>query len=326
LIQRIPVYLLTGYLGSGKTSLLKVWLEQPELAGAALVINELGEIGLDNQLLHLAAESSTLITNACVCCTGLPGLTDALEGLFWARLEKRIPHFPCVVIETTGLAEPAPVLNALMRSELLAERFEIAGVITCISAASAQAVLAQFSEARAQLAGADVLVLTKTDLVDSALIPPLFSSLLNYNSGVKVLTSANADLSATEVLTTLTQRSAINSAALSFITDAHHHGAKAFWWPIAVPVSENSLQQRIAGLHLVLGQSLIRLKGLVMTDQGLRWVQFSPFDQSATITSALSSVESNALSGLTFIVSLPLKAVQMDYVAGLCEHPLRTSN
>jgi G3E family GTPase len=326
LIQRIPVYLLTGYLGSGKTSLLKVWLEQPELAGAALVINELGEVGLDNQLLHAAAESSTLIANACVCCTGLPGLTDALEGLFWARLEKRIPRFPCVVIETTGLAEPAPVLKALMQSELLAERFEIAGVITCISAASAQAVLAQFSEARAQLAGADVLVLTKTDLVDSALIPPLFPSLLNYNSAVKVLTSANVDLSAKEVLTSLKQRFELESIARSLSAGAHHHGAKAFWWPIAEPISENSLQERIAGLHLVLGHSLIRLKGLVMTDQGLRWVQFSPFDQSATITSALANLESNELSGVTFIVSLPLKAVQMDYVAGLCEHPLRTSN
>ncbi|NBY67529.1 MAG: hypothetical protein EBQ58_01525, partial [Betaproteobacteria bacterium] len=99
--KRIPVYLLTGYLGSGKTSLLKSWLAQAEFKDAALVINELGEVGLDNQLLSGATESTALVANACVCCTGLPGLAEALEDLFWARLERRMPRFPNLVIETT---------------------------------------------------------------------------------------------------------------------------------------------------------------------------------------------------------------------------------
>ena len=103
--NRIPVYLLTGYLGSGKTSLLKAWLGQDAFKDAALVINELGEVGLDNQLLRGATESAALVASACVCCTGLPGLAEALEDLFWARLERRMPRFPNLVIETTGLAE-----------------------------------------------------------------------------------------------------------------------------------------------------------------------------------------------------------------------------
>lgn len=165
--HRIPVYLLTGYLGSGKTSLLKAWLAQPELKDAALVINELGEVGLDNQILSAASESAALVANACVCCTGLPGLAQALEDLFWARLERRIPRFPHLVIETTGLAEPGPVVQALNESDLLRERYRIAGVITCLSGATADAVLGQHAQARAQLAGADLLVITKTDLVDA---------------------------------------------------------------------------------------------------------------------------------------------------------------
>ena len=112
--KRIPVYLLTGYLGSGKTSLLKAWLGQDAFKDAALVINELGEVGLDNQLLSGATESAALVASACVCCTGLPGLAEALEDLFWARLERRMPRFPNLVIETTGLAEPGPVAEALM--------------------------------------------------------------------------------------------------------------------------------------------------------------------------------------------------------------------
>ncbi|NBZ98847.1 MAG: hypothetical protein EBS88_04810 [Betaproteobacteria bacterium] len=154
--NRIPVYLLTGYLGSGKTSLLKAWLGQDAFKDAALVINELGEVGLDNQLLRGATESAALVASACVCCTGLPGLAEALEDLFWARLERRMPRFPNLVIETTGLAEPGPVAEALRSSDLLKERYRLAGVITCLSASTADAVLQQHAEARAQLAGADV--------------------------------------------------------------------------------------------------------------------------------------------------------------------------
>jgi G3E family GTPase len=165
--NRIPVYLLTGYLGSGKTSLLKAWLGQDAFKDAALVINELGEVGLDNQLLRGATESAALVASACVCCTGLPGLAEALEDLFWARLERRMPRFPNLVIETTGLAEPGPVAEALRSSDLLKERYRLAGVITCLSASTADAVLQQHAEARAQLAGADVLILTKTDLVST---------------------------------------------------------------------------------------------------------------------------------------------------------------
>jgi G3E family GTPase len=244
--HRIPVYLLTGYLGSGKTSLLKAWLAQPALKDAALVINELGEVGLDNQILSAASESAALVANACVCCTGLPGLAEALEDLFWARLERRIPRFPHLVIETTGLAEPGPVVQALNASDLLRERYRIGGVITCLSAATADAVLGQHAEARAQLAGADLLVITKTDLVEAGALERLQQRLQHHLeheleqhqehrpdqhirglAKVRVLTSAHASLTAQQMLQALP--AAISPvpavrAAGRVETSAHTHG------------------------------------------------------------------------------------------------------
>jgi G3E family GTPase len=231
--HRIPVYLLTGYLGSGKTSLLKAWLAQPALKDAALVINELGEVGLDNQILSAASESAALVANACVCCTGLPGLAEALEDLFWARLERRIPRFPHLVIETTGLAEPGPVVQALNESDLLRERYRIAGVITCLSAATADAVLGQHAEARAQLAGADLFVITKTDLVESSELERLQQRLQHQlhhqleqqilvQRQVRVLTSAHASLTAEQMLQALP--TAASRAPAAGVAEASVHG------------------------------------------------------------------------------------------------------
>jgi G3E family GTPase len=175
-------------------------------------------VGLDNQILSAASESAALVANACVCCTGLPGLAEALEDLFWRRLERRIPRFPHLVIETTGLAEPGPVVQALNESDLLRERYRIAGVITCLSAATADAVLGQHAEARAQLAGADLLVITKTDLVEADALARLQQRLqhqmehqlehqpeqqITVQGRVRVLTSAHASLTAEQMLQAL---------------------------------------------------------------------------------------------------------------------------
>lgn len=210
--KRIPVYLLTGYLGSGKTSLLKAWLAQEAFKDAALVINELGEVGLDNQLLSGATESAALVANACVCCTGLPGLAEALEDLFWARLERRMHRFPNLVIETTGLAEPGPVAEALRSSDLLKERYRLAGIITCLSASTADDVLKQHAEARAQLAGADVLIITKTDLVSAENLDALTLRVqqqlahLELENPPNLLASAHAQLTATDLIQSLALR------------------------------------------------------------------------------------------------------------------------
>jgi G3E family GTPase len=351
--KRIPVYLLTGYLGSGKTSLLKSWLAQAEFKDAALVINELGEVGLDNQLLSGATESTALVANACVCCTGLPGLAEALEDLFWARLERRMPRFPNLVIETTGLAEPGPVAEALRSSDLLKERYRLAGVITCLSASTADAVLKQHAEARAQLAGADVLVITKTDLVSSENLDALHLRVqhqlahLELEKPPALLTSARADLSAENLLSSLALRITSEYEASSPSTQAlamqvvttplqsmhalhlhkpgescaiceqgheHVHSAQALWWPITSSLSIDALHSQVIELQKTLGAELLRLKGRVLTAEGRYVVQLAPFETQAQISADELAWTDRTRSGLTVIVSSHLPEASAHYL------------
>ena len=337
--KRIPVYLLTGYLGSGKTSLLKSWLAQAEFKDAALVINELGEVGLDNQLLSSATESTALVANACVCCTGLPGLAEALEDLFWARLERRMPRFPNLVIETTGLAEPGPVAEALISSDLLKERYRLAGVVTCLSASTADAVLKQHAEARAQLAGADVLVITKTDLVSPENLEQLTMRVqhqlthLEIANAPSLLSSAQANLSAADLLKALLLRElakevtsvqvakvselqSVPSASHALhlhqagvhcdICDHEHasgHAAQALWWPIAPSLALEDLMAQVGELQNSLGAALLRIKGRVQTPQGHFVIQLAPFETQAQVCDDELTWEDSTRSGLTVIVS-----------------------
>ena len=337
--KRIPVYLLTGYLGSGKTSLLKSWLVQAEFKDAALVINELGEVGLDNQLLSSATESTALVANACVCCTGLPGLAEALEDLFWARLERRMPRFPNLVIETTGLAEPGPVAEALISSDLLKERYRLAGVVTCLSASTADAVLKQHAEARAQLAGADVLVITKTDLVSPENLEQLTMRVqhqlahLEIANAPSLLSSAQANLSAADLLkalllrelakevtsiqvTKVSELQSMPSASHALhlhqagvqcdICDHEHasgHAAQALWWPIAPILALEDLMAQVGELQNSLGAALLRIKGRVQTPQGHFVIQLAPFETQAQVCDDELTWEDSTRSGLTVIVS-----------------------
>lgn len=329
---RIPVYLLTGYLGSGKTSLLKSWLTQPELQEAALIINELGEVGLDNQLLSVASESSALVANACVCCTGLPGLAEAMEDLFWARLHRRMPRFPSLVIETTGLAEPAPVVQALQVSDLLRERYRLAGVITCLSATTADAVLGQHAEARAQLSGANVLVLTKTDLVDDVVLSRLKQrlehQLAHQGAQVAIATSAQASLSAAQVLQCLQEGAGRASQVPHHAHDHepthghahthdHNHSAQAHWWPLPDKVNGQALLTQIQTLQASLGPTLLRLKGRVLTEQGPWLIQLAPFETQAEVVPDTLPMDTEIQRGLTVIVAQPLSESQVECLEAL---------
>jgi G3E family GTPase len=162
--ERLPVSVLTGFLGSGKTTLLKHLLTRPELSDTAVVINEFGEVGLDHLLVEAAREDMVLLASGCLCCTVRGDLVDALRRLFKRRAKGEIPVFRRVVIETTGLADPAPVLQTLMQDPLLSEVYRLDGVIVTVDAVNAMDQLDRQVESVKQAAVADRLVLTKTDL------------------------------------------------------------------------------------------------------------------------------------------------------------------
>ncbi len=162
----IPVTLLTGFLGSGKTTVLNHVLKQPDMAATAVIVNEFGEIGLDHLLVERSSEDVVLLNSGCLCCTVRGDIVDTLTNLFVDRVKGKVPYFTRVAIETTGLADPAPILHTLMTDPIVAARYMLDGVVTTVDAVNGAASLDRQPEAVKQAAVADRLLLTKSDLAE----------------------------------------------------------------------------------------------------------------------------------------------------------------
>lgn len=163
-----PVTLITGFLGSGKTTLLRRLLADPALADTAVLINEFGEIGLDHHLLERIDERTVLLTSGCLCCTVRGELSDALRDLHSRRAREQVPWFRRVIIESTGLADPFPVLTTLHADPVLKHHFRMERIVTTVDAVNGARTLANHAESVKQVAVADRIVLTKTDIADAA--------------------------------------------------------------------------------------------------------------------------------------------------------------
>jgi G3E family GTPase len=165
--SRIPVTLVTGFLGSGKTTLLNAALRSPDLAKTMVVVNEFGEVGLDHKLFARSSDSVVVLENGCLCCTVKSDLVGTLNSLFHARQAGEIPYFDNVVIETSGLAEPGPVLQAFLSEPTLDGLYRVAGVVTLVDAVNWRGTSEEHDEAVRQVALADQIRVTKRDLVES---------------------------------------------------------------------------------------------------------------------------------------------------------------
>ncbi|MBT5432115.1 MAG: GTP-binding protein, partial [Rhodospirillaceae bacterium] len=164
--EPIPVTVLTGFLGSGKTTLLRHLLHHEDMDEAAVIVNEFGEVGLDHMLLETSDEDTLLLDNGCLCC-GLRGdLVDTLHSLLERRERGEIPAFKRVMIETTGLADPVPVMQTFRTDPLRLSQYELASLVTCFDAVNGAASVENHGEAERQLALADTIVVTKGDLGD----------------------------------------------------------------------------------------------------------------------------------------------------------------
>jgi G3E family GTPase len=198
-LERLPVSVITGFLGSGKTTLLKNLLQQPDMADTAVVINEFGEIGLDHLLVEEAKEDTILMSSGCLCCSIRGDLIDTLRRLYKRRDRGEVPRFKRLVIETTGLADPAPILQTLIGDPLLSAFYRLDGVVTTVDAVNGMDQLDRQFESVKQAAVADRLVLTKTDLAAAEQCQALEARLRVLNPAAPLLPVAHGAVAAEQL-------------------------------------------------------------------------------------------------------------------------------
>lgn len=270
-MNQVPVTLLTGFLGAGKTTLLNRLLRQPEMAGTAVLINEFGEIGLDHLLVERLDEDTVLLAAGCLCCTIRGDLSRALRDLA-ARPEPMAR----VVIETTGLADPAPILQTLMSDPLLLRDYRLDGVVTLVDAVHGMATLDEQAEALRQAAVADRIVITKTDLADPA---PLMARLAALNPMAPVLVGdvqaaqlINAGpFSADGKLPQMTDWIAAAGQHQHHHHDVNRHDARirALCLRFDAPLPWEGLASYLEMMVMTKGSHMLRMKG-VLNLQGQR--------------------------------------------------------
>jgi G3E family GTPase len=282
-IPPIPLTVLTGFLGAGKTSLLNHLMHDPALAETAVIINEFGEIGLDHLLVRPIRDGVVLLQSGCLCCTLRGDLVEALEQLL-RDLDNGRVVFRRVVLETTGLADPAPVLQTAMAHPYLVQRFRLDGVITVVDAVNGAATLDQHMESVKQVAVADRIVLTKTDLLGAEREPALRqlrARLAALNPAAALLDAAAGAATAQNLLGCglfdptakspdvtrwlAEEAYADRQAAHGHQHDPNRHDARirAFTLTSEAPIPAAAFEMFIDLLRSLHGPKLLRLKGIV---------------------------------------------------------------
>ncbi|MFL6804882.1 MAG: CobW family GTP-binding protein [Xanthobacteraceae bacterium] len=261
----MPVTILTGFLGAGKTTLLKRFLEAPEGRGTAVIINEFGAVGIDDQLVRASSEETVLLGNGCLCCTTRSDLQVALRRLVAERERGLIPDFRQVVIETSGLADPGPLLQTFATDRALGGEFSVEVVLAVIDAANGPATLDWSAEARKQVILADRLVVTKTDLVAPEARDGLMQRLRMLNPRATVEVAVDGALDPHRMVDPAGANVGASQARRSgFVAEAEHSdGIVSFVLTYDVPLAWTPFSQAMETLIALRGPDLLRVKGLL---------------------------------------------------------------
>ena len=289
---KIPVVIITGFLGSGKTTLLNHLVKQPHMKMTAIIINEFGEIGIDHLLVETSSEEMIEINNGCICCTVRGDLQDKLGSLSMWLDAGRIPPVERVIVETTGLADPAPIMHTLMTDEHLLNRYRLGGVVTLVDAIAGLSSIGQFPEAVKQIAIADQLIFSKTDLVESLSGRDSYLQLKErvrqINSRAVVHEIANGAVDADglfpdetedteEVLADISQwmgsveesrheadcSDPPHAHMLSHTQEGNQSGIRTFLIELDEPVDRDRFNEFMQDMALEFGENLLRMKGLL---------------------------------------------------------------
>jgi G3E family GTPase len=259
----IPFHLVSGFLGAGKTTIINRLLRAPELSDALIIVNEWGEVGIDHLLYERLAGEAVLLNSGCVCCALRGDLVDCLHDLLDRRERGAMPQFSRIVLETTGLAEPAPILYALLAEPTLAARLNLSGVTTLIDAVNGLATLRLRPENARQIALADRLVVTKSDLLAPTArvetLAELREGLRALNPVAPILDGAAGEFGARDFLSA--------AGAPSFSAppppSVHSSSVRAYAFRTEEKIEPRALAQFLALLGGLLGPRLLRLKGVV---------------------------------------------------------------
>jgi G3E family GTPase len=294
-IEPIPLNVFTGFLGAGKTTLLNRLLKDPAMSDAAVLVNEVGDIGIDHNLYEIVEEGVILLASGCLCCAVRGDLVNSLENLLRARDNNRCKPFNRVVIETTGIADPASVIHIIMTQPYLTLRYRLDGVVTLVDAVNGMKTLDEHEEAVKQAAMADRLVITKTDLPEgAAALPELRERLKKLNPAAIVLEGEppvaeliNAGLYNPASKIPDVARWLREEAVIAAEEDAHHghhhhdhhgHGhhhhkhdqasrhdasIKAFSIATEKPIPFNTLEMFLDLMRSAHGDKILRMKGIV---------------------------------------------------------------
>lgn len=262
---RLPVTVVTGFLGAGKTTLIRELLTKPEGANTAVVVNEFGEVGIDHALLRSSSDATVLLGNGCLCCAVRTDLQESLRTLFAERGRGAVPSFERVIIETSGLADPGPVLQTLASDRALGDVFHLQGLVTIVDAPGGAGNLDRAPEARQQVALADRIVVTKTDLADNAVTAAL-TERLRALSAAPVQAAINGAVDPAFLLEERLDLSARAAAHEHDHAHAHSHGIDSFALFFDKPLPWAVFEQAMAVLTALRGADLLRVKGLVAVE------------------------------------------------------------